>query len=640
MLHRKISVILSFIFLMLLLGCEDSSQLTGSSSDTDSSGSVLTSFNLSSIEAGTAGPNQLVFTWTAASTQTGVDYTVCMKNTAETNNCDALATVTDTLTTTVQLNNVLAVVEQDFFVLATLGGQVISSSEAVPSNSVALAMIGYFKASNTGQDDYFGSSVAISDDGTVMAVGAQDEGNGATGIITDGSEVSDIGAESFSGAVYIFEKNNGVWTQTAYVKASNTGSNDAFGQRLALSGDGTQLAVSAPFEDNSATGVITNGSEVTDSGTEADSGAVYLFKNTLGTWAQEAYVKASNTGNGDLFGRGVALNYDGTVLAVGAYREDNAVAGLVTDGSEVTDTGTASDSGAAYIFNKSGGNWSQAVYLKASNTGDSDYFGIVLALSGDGLTLGVTAYGEDNSATGVITDGSETTDSGTESNSGAVYLFENSGGWSQTAYVKASNTGASDGFGEGLAFNHDGTLLVVGAPFEDNSAAGVITDGSEGTDIGTELNSGAVYVFRKSGGWSQEAYIKASNPGSIDSFGGIVDVSADGATIVVGANGEDNGASGVITDSSEVTDSGNEFESGAVYRFSYSNGSWEQTAYIKASNAGDGDRFGRSVSISGDGSTLLVGAREEDNAATGPVFDGSELTDVGTATDSGAVYLY
>src|SRR5688572_24260362 len=151
----------------------------------------------------------------------------------------------------------------------------------------------------------------------------------------------------------------------SYVKASNTGANDAFGISVALSADGNTLAVGAYFEDSSA-------------------GGVYVFGRSGCAWSQQAYVKASNAGAGDAFGVSVALSADGNTLAVGAYFEDSGTPGVNSTPDEA-----AFSSGAAYVFSRSGGVWSQQAYVKASNTGAGDLFGVSVALSADGNTLAV-----------------------------------------------------------------------------------------------------------------------------------------------------------------------------------------------------------------------------------------------------------
>ncbi len=128
-----------------------------------------------------------------------------------------------------------------------------------------------------------------------------------------------------------------------YFKASNTETGDQFGWSVALSADGNTLAVGARYEDSSATGV--GGDESNDSA--ADSGAVYVFvQDDGGTWSQQAYVKASNTGAHDYFGTAVALSADGNTLAVGARYEDSNATGVGGDESD----NSAADSGAVYVF--------------------------------------------------------------------------------------------------------------------------------------------------------------------------------------------------------------------------------------------------------------------------------------------------
>src|SRR5204863_6955164 len=103
-----------------------------------------------------------------------------------------------------------------------------------------------------------------------------------------------------AGAVYVYTRTASGWRQQAYVKASNTGANDQFGFSIALSADGNTMAVSAVYEDSGATGI--NGNQNDNS--VPDSGAVYVFTRAGTAWSQQAYIKASNTGekeDGDIF---------------------------------------------------------------------------------------------------------------------------------------------------------------------------------------------------------------------------------------------------------------------------------------------------------------------------------------------------
>ncbi len=563
---------------LLLIGCgQGGDEQTDDNENGNDGGTIspaLTSFNLSGVSRSVDIAKALTFTWTSASNVSGVRYTVCELNTGKEHNCKALGSVVDALSLTVLVENIVASLSKDYFILANKEREEKASSELNLGLDTVNHMVEYFKPSNTGADDNFGVSLALSGDNKTLVVGAYYEDNGAKGVISDGSEITDVSTAVDSGAVYVFTRNNrGIWSQSAYLKASNTGAEDNFGTSLALSEDGKTLVVGASAEDNGFKGIITDGSEASDSGTAVGSGAVYVFsKSNTGTWSQSAYIKASNTGASDLFGSSVAISKDGKTLAVGAPTEDNAVKGIITNGSEVIDLGTATNSGAVYVFIKdSSGSWAQSAYIKASNTGADDNFGASLAVSEDGNTLAVGAWFEDNSVTGVVVDGSEITDLSTINNAGAVYVFtkDNVGVWSQSAYVKGSNTGTSDGFGESLSVSDNGKTFAVGSPGENNSAKGIIINGSEINDVGSATSAGAVYLFTKdsSGNWSQIAYLKASNTGMIDYFGKSLALSDDGNLVAVGAYREDNKATGVIIDGSETIDAGTENDSGAVYLY-------------------------------------------------------------------------
>jgi hypothetical protein len=402
----------------------------------------------------------------------------------------------------------------------------------------------YLKASNPGTLDSFGGRVALSDDGSTLVACADLEDSAATGI--GGNQADD--SASNAGAVYVFVRSGATWSQQAYIKASNAEANDSFCFNVALSGDGSTLAVGAVLESSAATGV--GGDQADNSALGA--GAVYVFTRAGGTWSQQAYVKASNTEAGDFFGRSLALSDDGSILAVAAHREASAATGV---GGNQADN-SAPSAGAVYVFARVGGTWSQQAYIKASNTGANDLFGLILAMSGDGSTLAVAALGEASAATGI--DGNQADDSAPDAS--AVYVFTRSGAvWSQQAYVKASNTGAGDNFFF-VALSDDGSLLAVGAGGEDSAATGIGGDQADNT----AANAGAVYVFVRSGTtWSQRDYIKASNTGAQDSFGGRVAVSDDGSTMAVAANGEDSAATGVGGDQTDNS----ALDAGAVYVF-------------------------------------------------------------------------
>jgi hypothetical protein len=248
---------------------------------------------------------------------------------------------------------------------------------------------------------------------------------------------------------------------------------------------------------------------------------------------------ASDAQESDQFGVSVAVSGDTAVI--GAYAEDTG----------------GSNAGAAYVFTRSGGSWTQQAKLLASDAQSSDYFGRSVAVSGDTAVIG--AYGEDTGG----------------SYAGAAYVFTRSGGaWVEQAKLMASDAQADDYFGRSVAVSGD--TAVIGAYGED-------TGGSY---------AGAVYVFTRSGGaWVEQAKLLASDAQANDNFGDSVAVSGD--TAVIGAYGEDTGGS----------------YAGAAYVFTRSGGAWVEQAKLLASDAQSSDYFGDSVAVSGD--TAVIGAYRE-----------------------------
>ena len=230
--------------------------------------------------------------------------------------------------------------------------------------------------------------------------------------------------------------------QQVYLKSSNSGVSDTFGSAVAVSGD--TMVIGAPAEDGSSTGV--NGSQTSESALQ--SGAAYVFVRSGNTWTQQAYLKASNTGAYDSFGWSVAIS--GDTIVVGANQEDSAAMTVNGSGSD----NSASNSGAAYVFQRSGEVWTQQAYFKASNAQAGDLFGSAVAVSGDSVVVGANREG--SNATGVNGDGANNG----SFNSGAAYVFHRDGtSWTQHAYLKSSNPGYNDRFGNTVAVS-SGTVIV------------------------------------------------------------------------------------------------------------------------------------------------------------------------------------
>lgn len=399
----------------------------------------------------------------------------------------------------------------------------------------------YLKASNSREGANFGSSVALS--GDRLVVGAPVESSAARGV--DGNQ-ADTSAP-YAGAAYVFVRENGVWRQEAYLKASNTraGSYDQFGTAVAVSGD--TVVVGAYGEASNATGV--DGDQANTSAFYA--GAAYVFVRENGGWRQQAYLKAPNTSRSPRFGQAVAVS--GDTVVVGSPSESSSATGVDGDPHYIAPSpNTASQSGAAWVFVRENGVWRQQAYLKASNARRGAYLGRSVAVEGDTIVVG--SPNETSGATGVNGDENDTS----ATSAGAAYVFvRESGAWRQQAYLKASNTsvlGVDAKFGQAVSLSAG--RVVVGAPGEWSRATG-IDGGQKNTASG---RSGAAYVFvRQAGAWRQQSYVKASNTRSLADFGS--SVALFGATLAVGSPNESSAATGIDGDEVDTSLSG----SGAVY---------------------------------------------------------------------------
>ncbi|MCB9612687.1 MAG: integrin [Sandaracinus sp.] len=397
-----------------------------------------------------------------------------------------------------------------------------------------------------------------------------------------------------------------------YLKAHVPGPDDRFGTAVALNGDGTVLAVGAPQEDGSGRGIDPTVDEAA-----MDAGAVYLYRRSGDAWLFEAYVKAPNAGAGDRFGSSVALDASGDVLVVGAPNEDGVGAGVdpgFDDGG--------SDTGAVYVYRRSGGIWAFESLLKANNPGDADNFGFSLSLSADGNVLATGAFGESGSGRGV----NPPSDEGAAA-SGAVYVFRRDVAWSFEAYLKPRDTAAFQEFGWAVALDAAGDVLVAGAPGEDGAGTTIDAPYAEGAPF-----SGAVFLFRRVGGtWTYETYFKAANATANDLFGQALALGAGGDLLFVGAPDEDGSGMGLSPPDDDAS-----VGSGAAYVYQRVGGVWSQLHYLKAANPQPtgGDTYGAVLSASTDGTALIVGARNEDGSGLGVSPAADEA-----AMDAGACYL-
>ena len=441
---------------------------------------------------------------------------------------------------------------------------------------VAWTQQAYVKASNPGQSDHFGSSIALSADGNTMAVAAYFESSGAAGV--NGNQDDDSLKQS--GAVYVFTRTGATWTQQAYLKASNPGragrsddefgDGDQFGYSISLSGDGNTLAVGAPTEDSNAQTI--NGNQADDSA--VSSGATYVFTRTAGIWSQQAYIKSSTSEAGDLFGFSVALSFNGDTLAASAFDER---------GSARTINGRhdnmANGSGAVFVFTRSAGAWMEQAYIKGSKNEPTDQLGYSVAISDDGNTIAAGAGDEDCLTPGINPLGCDNDSpprGGANIWVGAAYVFVRAGGlWTEQAFVKATNARPYNSFGVKLALSGDGSTLAVASYLEDSAGQGIKAAVTEPFLTVDHMDpwrdrqnhaeeSGAVYLYARSGiTWTPRAYVKGSNTRAGHEFGSAVAVSGNGSIMAVGAHNEGSGARGINSDQADTSAAG----AGAVYVF-------------------------------------------------------------------------
>lgn len=462
----------------------------------------------------------------------------------------------------------------------------ICSACSVPEGSFEtpdLVQRAYVKPSHVRPSDQFGHSIALSGDGSTLAVGA-------TGDSSDDPANPSSAGSTDSGAVHVFRRAETTWIFETYLKASQIKTGAGFGYSVALSRDGSTLAVGAYNESRADCD-------------EEVTGAAYLFTRENGLWReQKRFALAGVPCNNDKFGASVALSDDGATFAVGIPGDKY--------GPDASDD-EPQDQGKVHVYVRDAVGWSKpAIEVKVPNysapTGDK--LGASVALSGDGSLLVI----------GAPYDGARS------AHAGAVYVSTRSA-WTALTRLEAPHSDMSDEFGSRVAISRDGTTLVASAQLEDGS-------GAEPND-NLVAQSGAAYVFKRSGStWSLPFYVKPAHPGELDHFGSSLAVSQDGERVTVGAYDEDSASKGI--DQDEI-DNGRQ-DAGAAFVFASDGGSYGQAAYLKASNTDRAERFGNSIAMSGDGSIVAVGAFHEGGSSTG-VNPAAQTKD---GMKQGAVYVF
>ena len=362
----------------------------------------------------------------------------------------------------------------------------------------------------------------------------------------------------------------------APLAADSAAPGDSYGESVAVSGN---LAIVGAIQDNIFS---------------MDHGYAYVFTRSGGTWQKEATLTASDGAVGDEFGRSVAISGDRAIVGApadesgtgaayvfartdGTWTEvekltasngiersrfgvDVAISGdRIVVGANVRDVNGKAAVGSAYIFERAEAGWNEVQILTGSENAGSS-FGYAVDISGDDIIIG--ALGDDNSG---------------GSRAGSAYVFERTGtSWTQTAQLTASVTQEPHYFGSDVAI--DGDYVIVGAPQDRDATSG----------------SGYATVFKRTDGlWGIETNLMPDAPETRGSFGHSVAIS--GADVLVGAP----------FDAGE-----NEANTSRVHVYARSGAGWEEVATLGPADEGSRDLFGSSVAISDD--AVVVGAPEAD----------------------------
>jgi hypothetical protein len=433
-------------------------------------------------------------------------------------------------------------------------------------------------------EDLSGTSVSLSSDGSVVAIGALgNDGNGTR-----------------SGSVRLYKNTNGTWAQIG-ADIDGERSVDYSGESVSLSSDGSVVAIGASFND----------------GRPYESGHVRVYKNTGGTWAQ---IGADIDGEAayNYSGRSVSLSSDGSVVAIGAPYND----------------GNGDESGHVRVYKNTSGSW---VKIGGDIDGEAanDYSGSSVSLSSDGSVVAIGApYNDGNSADSNF-------------NSGSVRLYKNTGGtWAQIG-ADIDGEAANDQSGRSVSLSSDGAVVAIGALGNDENGSdsgsvrlykntsdtwtkiGADIDGeaagdqsgksvslsSDGAVVaigafendGNGTNSGSVRVYKNPNYVKTQIGADIDGEAAGDYSGWSVSLSSDGAVKAIGAPfNDENGAN-----------------SGSVRLYKNTEGTWAQIGGNIDGEAA-GDQSGYSVSLSSDGAVVAIGAIYNDE----------------NGTDSGSVCLY
>ncbi len=339
------------------------------------------------------------------------------------------------------------------------------------------------KSPSPTQNELFGQGVALN--GDTIAVGSPGE-SGHSSRMDSTSDGVDL---TRSGAVFVFEHQDGAWLSTSTLKAEFPDAQDLFGHQVLL--EGNSLFVTAPAESGGSSGID---GDQSDNSVE-QSGAVYEFRRIEGLWTQAHYLKASNPDRFDRFGDTVVRNAktiskQGDLLVIGNGREQSAS----RDINMGQDDNSLFIAGAVYVFREQGDSWVQEAYLKPNNIDQNDHFGSSVQID-NGLIL-VGAFSEAGPGFGLDADPFENLFIG----AGAAYRFEQiDNQWQQSAYIKSAEPTSGSNlplFGSHV-ISLDNQLMLISAPNfgliypvdRPVSLSGQVSGMIPGTDLGLAFNT-------------------------------------------------------------------------------------------------------------------------------------------------------
>ena len=397
--------------------------------------------------------------------------------------------------------------------LLLMGLGVFSSQGRVAHAAITISQIGA-DINGEAADDSSGYSVAMSEDGTRIAIGAPaNDGNGSN-----------------SGHVRVYTRSGSGWAQTG-ADINGEAINDSAGYSVAMSRDGNRIAIGAPYNDGSFN----------------DSGHVRVY-----TWSGTAWTQLGDDINGealfDQSGYSVAMSRDGSRIAIGAPLNDE----------------NGSYSGHVRVYTWSGTAWAQTG-SDIDGEAPGDKSGYSVAMSRDGTRIAIGSGWNDGN--------------GDESGHVRVYT------WNDTAWVKTGfdieGEAAADYSGSSLAMSANGSRIAIGAGRNDENGS----------------NSGHVRVYT----WNDTAWVKTGDDidgeAVDDQSGYSVALSADGTRIAIGS----------------VWNDGNGDESGHVRIYTWNGTTWEKTGSDIEGEAA-ADYSGSSLAMSADGTRIAIGAVGNDGS--------------------------